>query len=72
MSSNSIVAMHSWLAQWFDEGVADVARRGRHWVDHHGVMEEAIEEALERGWHLVEIGDQVIVIRLQGAIGIIC
>ena len=64
--------MHSWLQQWFDGGTADIARRKRSDVDHFGVFDEAIAEATSRGWHLVEIGDQVVLIRLAGQVNIIC
>lgn len=64
--------MHSWLKQWFEDGAADVARRQRSDVDRMGVMEEAIDEAQSRGWHLVEVGAQVVLLRIPGTMTIIC
>jgi hypothetical protein len=71
--------MSAWLDQWFsgttEEGtfrVGDLGRRARTDVDKYSSIEDAIKKAREQGWHLLEAGGQVVLIRDDGPFQIYC
>lgn len=69
--------MSAWVDQIFtvsmQANVGGVVRRARYSVDeHHGAMDEIIATARDRGFHVVETGDQVVVLCHQGDLTIHC
>ncbi len=49
-------------------GHGGVIRRNRHWVESEVGMERFVAEVQRRGFHLLETGDQLIVVCHQGPI----
>jgi hypothetical protein len=68
--------MHSWLEQWFELSTSarngGVVRRSAWDVQRMGLMSEAIKEARNRGWHIIETGDQLILLCHEGEIRLHC
>lgn len=50
--------MNALLGQWYEAQAANggVIRRSRDDVEHHASVEDVVEDAHERGWHVVETG----------------
>ena len=70
-----MILMSSWLEQIFSADQVrrgGVVRRARYDVEHFVSLAELIDEARERGFHVIETGDQVIVICNQEGILIHC
>lgn len=60
-----------WIEQIFAaKAVAEggVIRRNRHWIAREVGRERFFREVAERGFHLLETGDQLVVICHQGRI----
>ena len=68
--------MNSWLRQWFDgpwqSRAGGVTRRARRDVDRMASIVEVITEARARGWHVIETGDQVVVLCHDGDVRVHC
>ena len=67
--------MGAWVNQIFKAGQANkggVVRRERYYVDQYASMVELITECRKRGFHLIETGDQVVILCNEGAIQIHC
>ncbi|MBN9104207.1 MAG: hypothetical protein J0I14_04315 [Propionibacteriaceae bacterium] len=68
--------MSAWVDQFFD---ADQARTGgviRRSVydirEHRGALDEIIDRAKEEDFHVIETGDQIVVLCHSGALTIYC
>lgn len=68
--------MNAWLTLWFDTAqqarTGGVIRRRRDHVDRNTSMATVINEARRRGWHVIETGDQVVVLCHEGDIRLHC
>ena len=67
--------MASWLDQWFQATATEtggIVRRSRADVDRYASLEQVIDTAQSRGWHVIEVGDQVVVLCNEGAIELHC
>lgn len=67
--------MNAWIEQWFAANQANtggVIRRNREDVDKYTSLDEVIAEARQNGWHVIETGDQVVVLCHTGALHIHC
>lgn len=66
----------AWLSQWIDDADqaknGGVVRRNRHDVDNHTSIEDVVDIARKRQWHVIETGDQVIVLCNEGDIRVHC
>ena len=63
-----------WVSQLFSSQSArkgSVVRRSRRWVEREVGREEFEREVRRRGFHLIETGDQMIVVCHAGAIRIV-
>lgn len=61
--------MNAWLQQWFSAQACSkggIIRRSRRDIDKFTSMGEVIREVEKRKWHVVEIGDQVVVLCNEG------
>lgn len=71
-----ITTQNTWLEQWFDKTDAakngKVIRRSAHDVDQYSSIEEVVEEARSRSWHVIETGDQVVVLCNSGELRVHC
>jgi hypothetical protein len=47
-------------------------RRSTYDVERLGVLDEIIEQARERGFHVIETGGQVVLLAHQGSITVHC
>lgn len=68
-------AMNGWLAQWFSAQEADrggIIRRRRDYVEQYASMSSVVREAKKRGWHVVEVGDQIVVLCNEGDLRVLC
>lgn len=73
MSEHYVRGMSAWINQIFEAGQANkggVVRRNRDWVDKYGGLDELIGAAHKRGFHVIESGDQVIVLCNEGGVNI--
>jgi len=67
--------VNAWVLQWFatqQETNGGVIRRNRGWVDKLASVGQVIAEAQRRGYHVLETGDQVVVLCHQGELIIHC
>jgi hypothetical protein len=67
--------MNGWMETWFTSWTASnggVVRRARQDVDKFAQFEWVIEEARNRGWHVIETGDQVVLLCNEGDIRVHC
>lgn len=67
--------MNKWLEQVFGaDAVAsgNVVRRSRASIDKESSMADVIQEARTRGYHVIETGDQVVIICNTGELKIHC
>lgn len=65
----------TWVDQIFNArqaGTGGVVRRSVHDVQRYGSLEEIIERAQDEGWHVIETGDQIVVLCHTGALLIHC
>jgi len=67
--------MNNWLEQIFRAGQVEkggVVRRARGDVERCASLEELVEVARERRFHVLETGDQVVVLCHEGNLTIHC
>ena len=67
--------MGAWLDQVFQAGQANrggVVRRSVHDVNHYSSQAELIAEAKRRGFHVIETGDQYVILCNEGFVAIHC
>lgn len=67
--------MGAWLDQVFSAGQVakgGIVRRSVFDVDQNASREELIDEAKERGFHVIETGDQYVILCHQGEMVIHC
>ena len=67
--------MSSWVDQIFGADQASnggVVRRSIRWVEQHGVLDEIVKRANEEGFHVIETGDQIVVLCHPGRMDILC
>jgi len=65
----------AWVQQIFSADQANaggVVRRARRDVDQYASLEVVMEEARVRGFHVLETGDQVVILCHQGDVIIHC
>lgn len=66
--------MASWIDQMFSAQQAHaggVVRRSIHDINKYASLEEVLERVDDQGWHVVQIGDQIIVLCNTGDIRIL-
>jgi hypothetical protein len=66
---------NSWIRHWFSAKTAQrggIIRRDIYWVQRHSSLGEVKCEASILGWHVVLVGEQVIVICNAGEIKVEC
>lgn len=72
----SVGRMNAWLTQVFTAGqaaVGGVIRRARQDIETYGGgMDPLIDHARQQQWHVIETGDQVVVLCHQGDLRIHC
>jgi hypothetical protein len=64
----------AWIDQMFDSNQArtgGVVRRSIHDIDKYTSLPDVLERAAAEGWHVVQIGDQVIVLCNTGDLRIL-
>ncbi len=67
--------MTAWIDQIFDAKIVKkdgIVRRKRSAVSKHASFDELLDQVKERGYHLVETGDQYVVFCNKGALKIHC
>jgi hypothetical protein len=67
--------MSAWIDQIFEADIAKdngVVRRAKAWVQQLGSHEEFLVEVRKRGFHLIETGEQYVVLCNPGALKIYC
>lgn len=67
--------MNAWLQQWFSAQACSkggIIRRNRRDIDRFTSMDAVIREVKKRKWHVVEIGDQVVVLCNDGDMKVHC
>lgn len=65
----------TWVTDIFKAGQANtggVVRRSAHSVEEYASVEELIREAKARGFHVIETGDQFVILCHEGAMMIHC
>jgi hypothetical protein len=65
----------SWIDQIFDaQQVAKggVVRRQRSDVDRLGPLDDLVAEVKRRGFHMVQIGDQLVILCNKGDLKVFC
>ena len=65
----------AWVNQIFSAQQAQsggVVRRNISDVERHASLDEVVEEAMARGFHVVETGDQLVILCHTGALHIHC
>ncbi len=67
--------MSSWVDTMFGADQArngGVVRRSIYDIDRLGVLDEIVERAKEQNFHVIETGDQVVVLCHSGSLMIYC
>ena len=65
--------MSAWVEQFFQASSAsngDVIRRAKSDVEQYSSLQEVVDEAEKHGFHVVETGDQIVVLCHQGTLHI--
>lgn len=65
----------SWIQQIFDADAVNngaVVRRSRADVDKNGGVNRLIQEARGRGYHVIETGNQIVILCHTGALQVHC
>lgn len=68
-------AMSAWVEQFFQASSASnggVIRRAKSDVEQYASLQDIVDEAEKRGFHVVETGDQIVVLCHQGTLHIHC
>ena len=63
----------AWIKQWLDAKITKkqgLVRRKKSDVDKYASFDDLLEEVTNRGWHLIETGNQYVVLCNRGAITI--
>lgn len=67
--------MNEWMNQWFDSAAqtnnGGIVRRSIDTVQNLGDISAGIAEARNRGWHIIETGDQYVLLCHQGELTIL-
>lgn len=67
--------MNAWMNQWFKDahqtGIGGIVRRSVASVHDLGDIDAGVAEARLRGWHLLELGDQYLLMCNPGEIRIL-
>ena len=66
---------NAWIEQMFDAQIVDregIVRRKKRDVHHHASFESLLEYVREQDFHLIETGDQYIVVCNPGVLKIHC
>jgi phage baseplate assembly protein gpV len=66
---------NAWMDTWFSSQTArngGIVRRARRDVDRFANMDWVIEEARQRRWHVIETGDQVVLLCHEGDLRMHC
>ena len=68
------MSMNRWLEQWFSAQSANggVIRRSAIDVDQYASLDDVIDEARKRNWHVIETGDQIVILCHDGALHLHC
>ena len=70
-----ISTMNEWMWGWFDGAAAaqngGIVRRAVDDVHQRGDIDAAIAEAHNRGWHMIESGDQYVLLCNDGAMQVL-
>ncbi len=67
--------MNVWLEQWFSAQACykgGIIRRQRRDIDKFSSMAQVIAEVKQRRWHVLEVGDQVVVLCNDGDMRVHC
>lgn len=67
--------MSAWIDQIFEAKIVNqegIVRRKKSDVHHYASFDELIDYVRENGWHLIETGDQYVVLCHKGALKIHC
>lgn len=67
--------MNAWLEQWFSAQACrkgGIIRRQRRDIDNFTSMAQVIAEVKKRNWHVLEVGDQVVVLCNDGDMRVHC
>lgn len=65
----------AWIDQLFDAAIVKkegIVRRKKSDVHHYSSFDELLEQVRERGYHLIETGQQYVVLCHKGAMHIHC
>ena len=67
------------MSKWIDDvfkaasvAKGNIVRRKRTTVEKYASVEELIQEAKRRGFHVVETGDQIVVMCNSGLFKVVC
>ncbi|UKF26682.1 MULTISPECIES: N-(5'-phosphoribosyl)anthranilate isomerase [Clavibacter] len=67
--------MSAYVTEFFAAAAAatgGVIRRKESDVDRVGALPEILQEARDRGWHVIRTGDQIVVLCHPGEVNILC
>lgn len=67
--------MSAWLQQWLktaEDTTAGISRRQSADVERLTSVDDVVAECKKRGWHCLEIGDQIAILTLGGDLHILC
>jgi hypothetical protein len=67
--------MNEWTRQWFAAAQANrggVIRRSRKDIDKYSSLPAVVNEARNRGWHVIETGNQVVLLCHEGELLLHC
>ena len=67
--------MSAWVDRIFDAyqvQAGGVVRRATRNVERYGAFDEIVRRAQANGWHVIETGDQIVVLCHEGSLVIHC
>jgi len=67
--------MNPWTRKWFSANQANnggIIRRNRKNVEKYSNLNVVIAEAKKRGWHVIETGNQIVLLCHEGELVIHC
>ena len=67
--------MNAWVQQWFSAKTCQrggIIRRDRYYVERFTSVAEVVTEAKRRDWHVIEVGDQIVVLCNEGDLRVLC
>jgi len=71
---NKKITPKAWIDQMFKAKIAQNGgpiRRKKSTIEKHASLDGVKEEAKKRGWHIVEVGEQWVVICNKGTVKIV-